>query len=84
MDAKADLSLRWAHIPFCWFYHEAAHICFCGLIVGLCVSGTYSPASLSLLGIFSHSYTDILSEATREFPRPGAGGAGYSALYPWG
>ena len=20
-DAKADLSLRWAHMPFCWFCH---------------------------------------------------------------
>ena len=25
-DAQADLSLRWAHTPFCWFCHEAAHI----------------------------------------------------------
>ena len=24
MDAQADLSLRWAHMPFCWFCHEAA------------------------------------------------------------
>ena len=24
-DAQADLSLRLAHIPFCWFCHEAAH-----------------------------------------------------------
>ena len=24
-DAQADLSLRWAHMPFCWFCHEAAH-----------------------------------------------------------
>ena len=24
--AWADLSLRWAHMPFCWFCHEAAHI----------------------------------------------------------
>ena len=23
-DAQADL--RWAHIPFCWFCHEAAQI----------------------------------------------------------
>ena len=21
-DAQADLSVRWAHMPFCWFYHE--------------------------------------------------------------
>ena len=23
-DAQADRSLRWAHMPFCWFCHEAA------------------------------------------------------------
>ena len=23
---KADLILRWVHMPFCWFCHEAAHI----------------------------------------------------------
>ena len=22
----ADLSLRWAHMPFCWFCHETAHL----------------------------------------------------------
>ena len=26
--AQADLSLRWAHMPFCWFCHEAAQLCF--------------------------------------------------------
>ena len=25
-DTQADLSLRWMHIPFCWFYHEAAQL----------------------------------------------------------
>ena len=25
-DAQADLSLRWVHMPFCWFCHEAAHL----------------------------------------------------------
>ena len=25
-DAQADLSLRWAHMPFCWFRHEAVHL----------------------------------------------------------
>ena len=25
-DAQADLSLHWAHMPFCWFCHEAAHM----------------------------------------------------------
>ena len=27
-DAQADLSLRRAHMPFCWFCHELAHIAF--------------------------------------------------------
>ena len=26
VDAKADLGLRWAHMAFCWFYHELAHL----------------------------------------------------------
>ena len=26
-DAQADLRLHWVHMPFCWFCHEAAHIC---------------------------------------------------------
>ena len=26
-DAQADQSLRWAHVPFCWFCHDAAQIC---------------------------------------------------------
>ena len=25
MDAQVDLSLRWAHISFCWFCRAAAH-----------------------------------------------------------
>ena len=25
-DAQADLSLRWAHSSFCWFYHAVAQI----------------------------------------------------------
>ena len=24
VDVQADLSLRWVHMPFCWFCHEAA------------------------------------------------------------
>ena len=26
VDAQADLSLRWMHMPFCWFCHEAAQM----------------------------------------------------------
>ena len=25
-DAQADQSLQWAHMPFCWFCHEAAQL----------------------------------------------------------
>ena len=25
-DALSDPSLRWAHMPFCWFCHEVAQI----------------------------------------------------------
>ena len=28
VDAQADLSLRWVHMPFCWFCHEAAKSCY--------------------------------------------------------
>ena len=27
-DAQADLSLRWAHMPFFWFCQDAAHFCY--------------------------------------------------------
>ena len=26
VDAQADLRLRWAYMPFCWFCHEVAHL----------------------------------------------------------
>ena len=26
MDALSDLSIRWVHMPFCWFCHEVAQI----------------------------------------------------------
>ena len=32
-DAQADLSLRWAHMPFCWFCHDAAHVSVHGVSV---------------------------------------------------
>ena len=33
--AQADLSLRWAHMPFCWFCHEAAQIWFLAYPTGI-------------------------------------------------
>ena len=33
-DTKADLSLHWAHMPFCWFCHEVAHFSLaCTLLI---------------------------------------------------
>ena len=26
-DQTGRMSLRWVHMPFCWFCHEAAHLC---------------------------------------------------------
>ena len=28
-DAQADQSLRWVHMPFCLFWHAAAHLYYC-------------------------------------------------------
>ena len=28
VDTQADLSLRWAHMPFCWFCYDAAHFAY--------------------------------------------------------
>ena len=33
-DAQVELSLRWAHMPFCLFWHEAAHMDFSASHVG--------------------------------------------------
>ena len=27
-DQTGQISLRWAHMPFCWFCHEVTHFCF--------------------------------------------------------
>ena len=31
-DAQADLSLRWTHIPLCWFCQEMAHMFYAAVI----------------------------------------------------
>ena len=30
MLMQADLSIRWAHMQFCWFCHKAAHLAMMG------------------------------------------------------
>ena len=53
-DAQADLSLCWAHMPLCWFCHEAAHIF---LITGK----VYSVASAEPISMqITHNPLDIL------------------------
>ena len=41
VDAQADLSLRWVHMPFCWFCHEAAHFACLSVVKG----HTYMPCT---------------------------------------
>ena len=45
-DAQADPSLRWAHMPFCWFCHEAVQIThkpfFCCILVDTCIALNFS------------------------------------------
>ena len=36
VDAQADLSLRWAHMPFCWFCYEVVHIWSCRAVLLKC------------------------------------------------
>ena len=50
VDAQADLSLRWAHMPFCWFCHEVAQIArFCWGNPNEYPQHIWSPFSLSWL-----------------------------------
>ena len=45
LDAQADLSLCWTHLPFCWFCHDAAQL----LMV----------KAISSFDGFWHSFADI-------------------------
>ena len=38
VDAQADLSLCWVHMPFCWFCHEVAHFKHIRVILDLSAS----------------------------------------------
>ena len=41
-DAQADLSLHWAHMPLCWFCHEAAFIIRGLLFLVSCMTYSWS------------------------------------------
>ena len=54
-DAQADLSLRWAHMSLCWFYHEVAHLFDWKSLTVICIHRIYHafsfPRSLDSLGL---------------------------------
>ena len=62
-DAQADLILRWAHMPFCWFCHEAVHLLFsfnCWLTAGIAfLSFRTCCGSLLLLVLAARIYTFV-------------------------
>ena len=39
-DAQADLNLRWAHMPFCWFCHALVHLHFFYTLYSICIKNT--------------------------------------------
>ena len=43
VDAQTDLSLRWAHMPFCWFCHEAARFSITSLFHKICYDDLRPP-----------------------------------------
>ena len=45
-DAQADLCLRWAQWPFCWFCHAAAHVCVAAESLASTAILTADPESL--------------------------------------
>ena len=54
-DAQADLSLRWAHMPLCWFCHEAAQMVF-----GIRINGLIIITSICHSLRKFHKMTDVL------------------------
>ena len=56
-DAQADLSLRWAHMPFCWFCHEAAHLCPLCFPLVLCIRNAVLGVSVPFL--FKQNRTEL-------------------------
>ena len=88
-DAQVDLSLRWVHMPFCWFCHEAAQlVCACITFVELLLkfyvkvsqNGLYRGNRLSeSIYIWVMSYLEGLLSFHKFWPKdlcPGGGGEG--------
>ena len=46
-DAQADRSLCWAHMPFCWYCHALAQICFLYLLTAFPQPSWYHHYNLS-------------------------------------
>ena len=54
MNAQADLSLRWAHMPFCWFCQEAAQMSISSLWIDSLLSEKLRARNIaSLRAIFN-------------------------------
>ena len=52
MDSQTDLSLRWAHMPFCWFCRALAHCVIAVRKVHCCnISDIFMSAKIHLLAI---------------------------------
>ena len=68
-DAQADLSLRWAHMPFCWFCREAAHMMLSLVFLSQLVSWAGCGIWLYrfLIIVFFFSSTHIPFQTTETF-----------------
>ena len=59
-DTQADMSLYWAHMPFCWFCHEAAQILLVLILTKVlhklyCISGERTRSSDACFSFLSSS-----------------------------
>ena len=59
VDVQADPSLRWAHMPFCWFRQEAAHLIWAGVQQSLQKSHNVSSEDSDQLA-YSHNLISLL------------------------
>ena len=56
VDAQADLSLRYAHMPFCWFCHDAAHMSWNSQYTSTTFSQYFHGRNSRLLTYFSPGF----------------------------
>ena len=66
-NAQADLSLRWAHMPFCWFCHNVAHLFSILVISGM---KHFITASLTIIWLAPNNPFYICVMKKKESPQP--------------